>query len=83
MTSVSPLLGAPSRGRVLEGELWDGSDVLPGVDSVIVTGRFVAFALLCNAAAFVARPCLVDISRCNSRQIQSLKTRRYTKPDGG
>jgi hypothetical protein len=64
--------GAPANGRVIEGEKWDGSDVLAGPDQAIVTGRFVTFALQCDAAPFVAKPCLVDVSRCSRKQIARL-----------
>ena len=42
-------------------------------DQAIVTGRFLRFALRCDAGPFVARPCLVDVSRCDSRQIARLE----------
>ena len=45
-------------------------------DQAIVTGRFLRFALRCDAGPFVARPCLVDVSRCDSRQIARLERRR-------
>jgi hypothetical protein len=71
--------GAPRRGRVIEGERWDGSDAFVGGDPAIVTGRFVEFALRCGAAPFLARPCLVDISRCSKDQIARLENVRFGK----
>jgi hypothetical protein len=64
--------GAPARGFVIEGDKWGGSDVMAAPDQAIVTGRFLRFALRCDAGPFVARPCLVDVSRCDSRQIARL-----------
>ena len=67
--------GAPPRGWVINGREWDGSDVFPGPVQAFVTGRFVNFALRCNAASFVAKSCLVDISECNIEQIERLENR--------
>ena len=65
--------GAPPTGWVIEGDKWDGSDVLAGPDQAIVTGRFLTFALQRDASPFVAKPCLVDVSRCSKRQIARLE----------
>jgi hypothetical protein len=65
--------GAPPNGPVIDGDKWDGSDVLAGLNQAIVTGRFVRFALQCDAAPFVAKPCLVDVSRCSHKQIVRLE----------
>jgi hypothetical protein len=64
--------GAPARGFVIEGEKWDGSDVMAAPGQAIVTGRFLSFALQRDAGPFVATPCLVDVSRCDSPQIARL-----------
>ena len=63
----------PARGRVLEGDKWDGSDVIAGVNQAIVTGRFVQFALRCHVHPFVGKPCLVDVSRCDVQQMARLE----------
>jgi hypothetical protein len=63
----------PARGLVLEGDKWDGSDVMAGVNQAIVTGRFVQFALRCHAQPFVGKPCLVDVSRCDGQQMARLE----------
>jgi hypothetical protein len=65
--------GAPANGWVIEGHKWDGSDVLAGPNQAIVTGRFVTFALRFDAVPFVAKPCLVDVSRCSTKQIARIE----------
>jgi hypothetical protein len=64
--------GAPANGWLIEGDKWEGGDAMAGPNQAIVTGRFLSFALQCDAGPFVAKPCLVDISRCSRRQIARL-----------
>jgi hypothetical protein len=68
----------PERGRVIEGEKWDGVDAFAGSNQAFVTGRFVEFALRCDAKPFVAQPCLVDVSRCGTKQIARLEAARFS-----
>ena len=69
--------GAPAKGWIIEGDKWDGADAIAGVNQAFVTGRFVEFSLRCGATPFVAKPCLVDISRCSSQQTTKLKQAQF------
>lgn len=71
--------GRPERGRIVEGDRWDGSDAFAGVNQGFVTGRFVELALSCGAKPFVAIPCLVDVSRCDSEQVAKVEAARFLR----
>ncbi len=66
-------IAVSDQSMILEGHKWDGNDFITGPDQGFVTRRAVEWLLSTDAAPFLAKPCRVNVAKCDDAKLAQIE----------